>query len=114
MPKTGLPEGSGPTGLRTVAGERPGVAALARGDDDEVARIHLALEIVDGRCVDHETASARLEMLEQARILDALVDGLARPVEPRGEVESLLASNLGMRDRELDALRRRAGVGPEV
>src|SRR5439155_25264625 len=78
-----------------VALEQAGDVALARGDDDEVARIHVALEIVDGRFVDHETAAARLEMLEPARILYALVDGLARPVDPRREVESLLASNRG-------------------
>src|SRR5207249_519455 len=53
-------------------------------------------------------------VLEPARILDALVDGLPRPVEARSEVEGLLAANLGMRDRELDALGLRAAVGPEV
>src|SRR5207244_11186505 len=58
--------------------------------------------------------ATRHERHTRSRILNSLVDGLAQQVYPRGEVVSLLPSNLGRRDRELDALCRRAGVGPEV
>ena len=61
--------------------------AIGSGDDHEIALIRVARDVGNRRLVELERPADRLEVLQPARELDALVDGLSRPIEARRESE---------------------------
>ena len=100
-------------GARRVALEELRDLALAGGDDHEVVLARVGLEVGNGRVVQDELPALPLERLHPAGHLQALVDRLGRPLEPRRPVDRLSARP-GPGDDQRDPVDVGTLVGPEV